>query len=249
MSHAASSRIVGALSWLAVFAAILIAWWMLWRMAAMAGLDPLGRPVGDGMAMMTGLGPLFGMWTLMMAAMMLPTLVPTLTTYEALIRPGAGTRAGWMGVLAGFFGVWVAAAAVLSLVQASLVATGALDPLGAAASRRAAAALLVGAGLWQFTRAKQICHGVCIAPMTWFLGRWRPGVGGGVRMGAGLGAFCVGCCWSYMALGFVGGTMSLVWMGLATLLMVLEKLPEIGLVVLRPAGAAMIVGGLVWGMS
>ena len=79
--------------------------------------------------------------------------------------------------------------------------------------------------------------------MTYFLGRWRPGVRGGVRMGAGLGAYCVACCWGFMALGFVGGTMNLLWMGLATTLMILEKLPAVASLVTRPLGAVLILAG------
>ena len=86
--------------------------------------------------------------------------------------------------------------------------------------------------------------GVCHAPMTYFLGHWKTGFSGGLRMGLGLGAFCVGCCWGFMALGFVGGAMSLLWMGLATLFMVLEKLPEIGHAITRPMGFALIAGGI-----
>ena len=48
-----------------------------------------------------------------------------------------------------------------------------------------------------------------------------------------------------MALGFVGGMMSLLWMGLATLFMVLEKLPQIGHRVVKPMGMVLIAGGLV----
>jgi len=46
-------------------------------------------------------------------------------------------------------------------------------------------------------------------------------------------------------LGFVGGVMNLLWMGLATLFMVLEKLPQLGHRVVRPLGIAMILGGVV----
>ncbi|MEO0783831.1 MAG: DUF2182 domain-containing protein, partial [Pseudomonadota bacterium] len=45
--------------------------------------------------------------------------------------------------------------------------------------------------------------------------------------------------------GFVGGVMSLLWMGLATLFMVIEKLPQIGHVVTRPMGGILIFAGLV----
>ena len=79
-----------------------------------------------------------------------------------------------------------------------------------------------------------LCHGVCHSPMSYFLTRWKTGFGGGLRMGLGLGAFCIGCCWGFMALGFVGGVMNLAWMGLATLFMVIEKLPQIGHYTTKP---------------
>jgi predicted metal-binding membrane protein len=63
-------------------------------------------------------------------------------------------------------------------------------------------------------------------------------------MGLGLGAYCVGCCWGFMALGFVGGVMSLLWMGAATLFMVFEKLPQIGHRLLKPAGVALLAAGI-----
>ena len=64
-------------------------------------------------------------------------------------------------------------------------------------------------------------------------------------MGLGLGAFCVGCCWGFMALGFVGGVMNLTWMGLATVFMVMEKLPQIGHAVTKPMGILLLLGGVV----
>ena len=101
--------------WLGFFASILLAWVWMYMMAAGMNLDLLGRPVttggqldgmamqDGGMAMMTRFGPLFAMWAIMMAAMMLPTLVPTLRAYDDLMHSADGTFAGWVGVLAGYF--------------------------------------------------------------------------------------------------------------------------------------------------
>jgi predicted metal-binding membrane protein len=116
--------------------------------------------------------------------------------------------------------------------------------LGIPNSTLFAAALLIIVGLFQFTRAKEICHGVCHSPMNYFLSHWQTGFVGGLKMGLGLGAFCVGCCWGFMALGFVGGVMSLLWMGLATFFMVIEKLPQIGHYVTKPMGAILIAAGV-----
>ena len=63
-------------------------------------------------------------------------------------------------------------------------------------------------------------------------------------MGLRLGLVCVGCCWALMLLAFVGGTMNLAFMGLATLVMVLEKLPDVGRLLTRPLAAVLIVAGL-----
>ena len=239
------------LLWLGFFATILAAWAMMYMMAMGMGLDLIGRPAGSMLAMgndmgmaMNRFGPLFAMWAIMMAAMMLPTLVPTLRSYEDLMISATGTRAGWLGVLLGYFVVWVAFAALITTVQLGLLAGGVIDRLGIAKTPYFAALLLLIVGAFQFTRAKEICHGVCHSPMTYFLGHWRTGFAGGLRMGLGLGAFCVGCCWGFMALGFVGGVMSLLWMGLATFFMVLEKLPQIGHHVTKPMGVALIFGGL-----
>lgn len=232
------------LLWLAFFAAIACAWWVMFMMASMSGVDVIGRPVGTNMMPMVTFGALFPMWAIMMAAMMLPTLVPTLRSYEDLMVSANGTRAGWAGVLLGYFIIWVGFAALIAMVQIALIALGAIDSLGIASSSLFAAALLIIVGLFQFSRAKEVCHGVCHAPMMYFMGNWKTGFSGGLRMGLGLGAFCVGCCWGFMALGFVGGVMSLLWMGLATLFMILEKLPSLGHIVTKPMGVVLIVAGI-----
>jgi predicted metal-binding membrane protein len=244
------SAITRSVLWLSFFAAILLAWAWMFMMARMMGVDWIGRPMemmamGDmPMMQMTSFGALFPMWAIMMAAMMLPTLVPTLRSYEDLMLSANGTRGGWLGVLLGYFVVWVGFAAVITLAQMALMASGLINDLGIANSLWFAGALFIIVGLFQFTRAKEVCHGVCHAPGMYFLGHWKTGFGGGLRMGLGLGAFCVGCCWGFMALGFVGGVMSLLWMGLATLFMVIEKLPQIGHVVTKPMGVVLILAGL-----
>ncbi len=242
--------------WLGFFGLILWAWWVMYVMSTGMDVDLLGRP-GEMGARMAAMDPrmpmdmpmarfetLFAMWAIMMAAMMLPTMIPTLRSYEDLMISANGTRAGWIGVVAGYAIAWVAFAALITCVQLGLLYGGAIDMLGTAKTSALSGALLVIVGLFQFTRAKEICHGVCHSPMTYFLGHWRTGAGGGLRMGLGLGVYCVGCCWGFMALGFVGGVMSLAWMGLATLFMVLEKLPQIGHRVTKPMGVILVLVGI-----
>jgi predicted metal-binding membrane protein len=213
----------------------------------MSGMDMPEEPM-SGMDMpmytsMTHFLPLAGMWAIMMAAMMLPTMVPTLRSYEDLMVSANGTRIGWLGVLLGYSIVWVLFSSVISGIQLGLLYLNVVDMMGKAKSLWLSAAFLTAAGAFQFTRAKEVCHDVCHSPMSYFVGHWRVGFQGGVRMGLSLGAFCVGCCWLFMVLGFAGGVMNFLWMGLATLMMVLEKLPQLGHFLVRPLGLLLILSG------
>ena len=210
------------------------------------GIASMGQ-VSDGIKMdnsMMRFFPLLGMWLAMMAAMMFPTMVPTLKSYEDLMSSADGTRIGWLGLLVGYSLVWVTFSIVITSVQLGLLTINLIDMMGKAKSIWFSSALLIIAGLFQFTRTKEVCHGVCHSPMSYFLGYWRTGFNGGLRMGFGLGAYCVGCCWLFMVLGFAGGVMNFLWMGLATLFMVLEKLPAIGHYVIKPMGIILIVFGV-----
>ena len=203
--------------------------------------------MSNGMKMdnsMTSFLPLFGMWAVMMAAMMLPTMVPTLKSYEDLMISADGTRIGWIGLLLGYSIIWVTFSALITAFQLILLSLGLVDMMGKVKSIWISSALLIIAGAFQFTRAKEVCHGICHSPMSYFLGNWKIGFNGGLRMGIGLGTFCVGCCWLFMMLGFAGGVMNFLWMGLATLFMVIEKLPAIGHYVIRPMGAVLIASGV-----
>ena len=156
------------LFWLAFFAVILWAWWMMYSMSTGMDLDLIGRPGPMGQAMqamdprmdmympMARFWPLFWMWAIMMAAMMLPTLVPTLRSYEDLINSATGTRGGFLGVLAGYFIVWVGFAALIAGVQLALLFSGVVDMLGIASSPWLAGGLLIAVGAFQFTRIKPL---------------------------------------------------------------------------------------------
>ena len=93
-----------------------------------------GMPSMDGsMSMdnsMTSFLPLAGMWAVMMAAMMLPTMVPTLRSYEDLMVSADGTRIGWLGVLLGYSLIWVIFSLVITAVQMGLLNLGVVDMMG-----------------------------------------------------------------------------------------------------------------------
>jgi predicted metal-binding membrane protein len=246
--------------WLGFFGFVLLAWAALYLMSFEAGVDVFGRP-GMWAETLRALcaGPeagaaqwaaVWAMWAGMSVAMMLPTFLPVLVTHQRFSNRLPDPTASKLGLLGGYLAVWLVFSLLASASQVGLSRAGLVDGLGVAQGVALQGGLLIVAGLWQFTGAKTNCQSVCLTPMSYFLGRFRPGASGGARMGLELGLYCVGCCWAIMALGFVGGVMNLAWMGLATVFMVLEKLPEVGHVLRLPAGALLTVGGLsLWAVA
>jgi predicted metal-binding membrane protein len=225
--------------WVVFFGLILTAWAGLMagaveggRGAAMLWADLCRADAG-----IAGFPAVFAMWALMGAAMMLPTFVPALSTYDDLIAAGAGTRAGFARLAMGYLAVWLGFAGIAAAAQIALAGL-------AAPPAWLAGGLLIVAGAYQFSPWKDACLSRCRAPLTVFLGAMRPDGAGGFRTGLRMGADCLGCCWALMALGLIGGAMTLLWMGLAMLMMTLEKLPRLGAPLTRPMGAALIGAGL-----
>jgi predicted metal-binding membrane protein len=234
---------MGAPHWLALFGLILGAWVLLYLMAVPAALRQgaaiYGRDFWADLCTLTpdtaGLARMVMMWALMSAAMMAPTVLPALATYDDLRTTATGTS--MTRLLGGYLSVWMgfsllAAGAQMALFQADL-----LDPLGQTVVAPVSAGLLAIAGLYQFSAIKESCLSKCRRPMVFFLQYWDEGPW---RNGLRLGLVCLGCCWALMLLAFVGGVMNLAFMGLATLIMIVEKLPEIGRYVTRPLGVALL---------
>lgn len=235
--------------WLVVFGLISAGWIVLYATSLPSNLSTAvqlyGVELWEALCTVTpdaaGFAKLWLMWVAMAAAMMLPTFLPALATYEDLGASGAATGRGVLALMAGYLAVWLGFSALAAGVQMALTGAGLVTPLGQSGARWFSAALLAGAGAYQFTALKDACLSQCRQPLTFFMQYWRPGPAHAAVMGLRLGAVCLGCCWALMALAFVGGTMNLAWMGLATVLMVFEKLPELGRLVTRPLGGTLIV--------
>ncbi|HEY5693890.1 MAG TPA: DUF2182 domain-containing protein [Gaiellaceae bacterium] len=199
----------------AVLVALAAASW--WSMSArMEGMD-----AGPWTALGT-LGWFLGVWIVMMAAMMLPSAIPTVALYVTLARERAGL--GALLFVAGYLAVWAAA----GLAAFGVAAVGGRLAGGALAwdhaGRWAAGATLLLAAAYQVTSLKDACLAKCRAPFALLLGSWRPGVLGGFRLGLWSGTWCAGCCWALMASLFALGVMSIAWTALVAGLVAFEKI-------------------------
>ena len=175
------------------------------------------------------LGFYLTVWVVMMAAMMFPSVAPTVLMYDRLREGhrargrGAAPDATALFVL-GYLLVWtlagLAAYGVFELVRA-------IDPPFLAwdeAGRYVTAGVIVAAAIYQLTPLKQACLVKCRSPMMFLAERWRHGRVGGLELGARHGAWCLGCCWALMAGLFAVGVMSLGWMALIAAFIAAEKL-------------------------
>jgi predicted metal-binding membrane protein len=196
-----------------LFALAAVAWWS--TADRMGGMDE-----GPGTALGT-LGWFLGIWVVMMAAMMFPSVAPTVSLYARMTR--RRSPAAPLLFAAGYLLTWTAAGLfAYGLVDLGRTLLGdqlAWDNLG----RWVAGGTLVVAAAYELTSLKDVCLTKCRSPLGFLLGSWRGGLSGALNMGARHGAWCVGCCWALMASLFALGVMSLVWMAFVAALIALEK--------------------------
>jgi predicted metal-binding membrane protein len=210
-AFAAARARVGLVAFLIALSAL--AWWSTVR--AMAGMNANpGAELGT-------LGWFVGVWVVMMAAMMLPAVSPTVALYARMTRQRGLARP--VAFTSGYLVVWGAA----GLGAYGLYAL-ARHTLGAqlawpAGGRWLAGGVLVVAAVYELTPLKDVCLGKCRSPFGFLLGTWRDGVRGAFGMGCRHAAWCLGCCWALMAALFALGVMSILWMAVVAGLITIEK--------------------------
>ncbi|MGE3142364.1 MAG: DUF2182 domain-containing protein [Hyphomonadaceae bacterium] len=252
----------------ATLGVIVLACWayIVWLSMRMQSPSPA---MGGGMTGVTGGGdmggmlmPLLGawtaaeaflmfiMWATMMVGMMLPSASPVILLYARVAqqaskdgKPFAPTSWFASGYVASWLGFSVLATGGQWLLERAAL----LTPMMQSASPIFGAAVLIGAGLHQWTPLKDMCLAHCQAPFAFIQshGGFKRDASGSFFLGLRHGLYCVGCCWALMALLFVGGVMNVLWIaGLAALVFVEKLLPR-GRVIARSVGAALIVAGIV----
>jgi predicted metal-binding membrane protein len=191
-----------------------VAWWS--TADRMRGMDD-----GPG----TGLGTLgwfLGVWLVMMAAMMFPSVAPTVALYSRMTRERS--PAAPMVFTSGYVLTW-GAAGIVAFVASDVGGRVLGDVLvWDEAGRWLAAGILLAAAVYELTPVKNTCLSKCRSPLGFLLGAWRNGLSGALGMGVRHGAWCIGCCWALMAWLFALGVMSIAWMALVAALIAVEKM-------------------------
>lgn len=234
----------------AAAAALTIIW--CGPMAAMGGIPmPGGWTISTAWMPMPGHGwagaaaAFLGMWTVMMAAMMLPSLVPTLDRYRRAVGYATGARLAWLTLVMAFayFIVWTLFGLAVFPLGAALATVALQLPVLARFMPVASGAVVLIAGASQFTSWKARHLACC---------RATPGRGDtppadtatAWKHGLRLGLHCCQCCAGPMAALLALGVMDLRAMAVVTAAITAERLAPAGGRVAHAIGAATVAAGL-----
>jgi predicted metal-binding membrane protein len=105
--------------------------------------------------------------------------------------------------------------------------------------------LLIISGLYQFSSLKRKCLGYCESPLAFFTRRWKGNSTiGAIKMGTYHGLYCLGCCWPYFLL-----MVALGWMNIASMLLFAgiifgEKIWSKGIWISKFTGIAFTIVGV-----
>jgi predicted metal-binding membrane protein len=194
------------------------------------------------------LPPLFLMWSEMMVAMMLPSAAPMILTFAAVNRQRREHERPFVSAgifMMGYLIAWTGFSALAALAQWILHGKALLSPMMVNNSPVFGGALLILAGIFQWTPLKGVCLRHCRSPFGFLLSDWRDGKWGAMTMGIKHGAYCTGCCWLLMTLLFIAGVMNLWWIAILAVFVLLEKVVPRGMWVGRAAGVLLVIWG-VW---
>jgi predicted metal-binding membrane protein len=190
-----------------------VGWW--WSVERMRGMDN-----GPWSSLGT-LGWFLGVWVVMMAAMMLPSVAPTVALYSRMARSHSALAP--FAFVVGYLVTWTGIGLLVFMIGLAGRRVGGDVLAWHRAGRWAAGATLLVAAAYELTPFKQAYLGKCRSPLRFLPGGWREGRSGAVQMGIRHGAWCVGCCWALMASLFALGIMSVAWMALTGGLIAIEK--------------------------
>jgi predicted metal-binding membrane protein len=186
------------------------------------------------------------MWVVMMLAMMLPWLVPTLLRYRRYLR-GLGTHRLselTLFVAVGYFAVWAIFGAVAYPLGVGLIAAETQWPSIGGLAPAATGLVLLGVGGWQFTawKARQLA---CCRDTSDLVKALPANAKGAWQYGLRLGLHCVACCFGLMTLLLVAGVMDLGIMALVAADITVERLAPRPRRVAQALGVAIMMLGII----
>lgn len=193
-------------------------------------------------------------WTVGMAAMMFPAIVPMILLYNKLLineqskssietLESKFSRLKMILFVGMYLVVWALTGVGLLLAWSvpmnHLVMSSDANNIGIIFG-----SILIISGIYQFTSLKNKCIGYCESPLSFFMRRWSNGIIGAIKMGTFHGLYCLGCCWPYFLIMVSLGWMNITWMALFAAIIFGEKIWARGIWIARSVGIVLISVGI-----
>lgn len=210
-------------------------------------------------------------WTVGMAAMMFPAIVPMVLLYNRLIVEDNNNSDHLLDIskhkndkqrqfplvpsainysiktivfVASYILVW-SLTGILLLLSWSILMNNVFTTYEARELDIISGFLLVISGLYQFSSLKRKCLGYCESPLAFFTKRWKGNsIIRTIELGTYHGLYCLGCCWPYFLLMIALGWMNIAWMGLFAGIIFGEKIWSKGIWISRFTGIAFAIVGI-----
>jgi predicted metal-binding membrane protein len=209
-------------------------------------------------------------WTVGMAAMMFPAIVPMILLYDRLIVEDNNNSDYLFDIskqnnkrrqfplifssinysikiiffVASYLLVW-SLTGILLLLSWSILMNTLFITYGVKELNIVYGFLLVISGIYQFSSLKRKCLGYCESPLAFFTKRWKGNnIIGSIKIGTYHGLYCLGCCWPYFLLMVALGWMNIAWMGLFAGIIFGEKIWSKGIWISRFIGIAFAIVGI-----
>jgi predicted metal-binding membrane protein len=213
-------------------------------------------------------------WTVGMAAMMFPAIVPMVLLYDRLIVednnndnnsdynfdtskqknnkqrqfPLVFSSINYsiktIVFVASYLLVW-SLTGILLLLSWSILMNNLFTTYGAKELDIVSGFLLILSGIYQFSSLKRKCLGYCESPLAFFTKRWKgKNLVGSLKMGTYHGLYCLGCCWPFFLLMVALGWMNIAWMSLFAGIIFGEKIWSKGIWISRFTGIAFAIVGI-----
>jgi predicted metal-binding membrane protein len=187
------------------------------------------------------------MWIVMMFAMMMPSTYIFLNLFRLMRSKMQTVKYPTLElslISLTYFIIWIIFSISACTAQYYLHNNGLVDMMGTLKSNTVSSITLLVAGIYQFTNLKQACLEKCRNPLSFIMGRNIHGIKDIISIGLSHGLYCLGCCWSLMALLFVNGVMNLTWVVILTIIILIEKLLPFEQLSSRFFGVLLVIWGL-----
>jgi predicted metal-binding membrane protein len=180
-------------------------------------------------------------WQVMLAAMMMPTTIPMLQHYRAVVSRVGGSTSALAEFVCAYVLVWGVFGALAFVGDIGVHALVDATPWLESHEFVVAGAVLAFAGVVQFLPLTDRCLTQCRQPYAYLVHQRLRGITSPFQLGLGHGLFCLGCCWALMLVAFAAGVASIAWMAALGTVMLCEKIGRHGHAIRLVVGGVLLV--------